>query len=89
MVKSKLKSCPFCGGKAEMCRVFGRIGVACSQCDANFRSESICGETGYDDVIAAWNRRTNNFVNSQDKDSPKVCINCKSSNIAGDKRQVD
>ena len=57
MSEKVLKPCPFCGGKAEMVHIFGRMGVSCSQCDANFRSESICSEVGYDSVIAAWNKR--------------------------------
>ncbi len=58
MSKEKLKPCPFCGGKAEMGLNFGRVGVSCTKCDANFRSGSICSEVGYDSVIEAWNTRT-------------------------------
>lgn len=53
-----LLPCPFCEGEAEICRVFGRIGVACKECNVNIRSEIICSETGYDGIIAAWNKRT-------------------------------
>lgn len=56
-MSEKLKPCPFCGSEAEIARVFGRIGVACSQCNVSIRSEQICSETGYDEVIKAWNRR--------------------------------
>lgn len=56
-MSEKLKSCPFCGGEAEMCRNFGRIGVGCKECNASFRSEQICSESGYDSVVKAWNRR--------------------------------
>ena len=53
----KLKLCAHCGGRAEMGRNFGRIGIACTKCGINIRSELICGETGYDGIVEAWNKR--------------------------------
>ena len=53
----KLKPCAHCGGKAEIGRIFGRIGISCTECGINIRSEIICGETGYDGIVEAWNKR--------------------------------
>jgi len=53
----ELKSCPFCGGEAELCRIFGRIGIACKECNVGVRSEHICAEAGHDSIFTAWNTR--------------------------------
>lgn len=58
----KLLSCPFCGSKAEIVRNFGRDGVSCSQCGANFRSELICREVGPESTIIAWNTRIDRWI---------------------------
>ncbi len=53
----ELLPCPCCNGKAEIVRIFGRIGISCSQCFVQIRSEQICGEAGYDAIFVAWNNR--------------------------------
>ncbi len=58
----KLLPCPFCGSKAEIVRNFGRDGVSCSQCGANFRSELICSEAGPGSTIADWNTRIDRWI---------------------------
>jgi len=54
-----LLPCPLCGNKAEMVRIFGRIGVSCSECNVCIRSSEIDSEYGYDIVIKEWNTRLN------------------------------
>jgi hypothetical protein len=57
MKEKELKPCPCCGGEAELCRNFGRIGISCKECGINIRSEELCSEIGYDSVYAEWNTR--------------------------------
>ena len=57
-MSEELKPCPFCGGEAKAIRNFGRFGIGCTECGANFRSALICSETCCDDTIAAWQKRT-------------------------------
>lgn len=63
--KEELRPCPFCGGKAEVHKVYGcnKYYIICSNSKVLF--ENRCALTGvgmrvYDnrcDAIAAWNRR--------------------------------
>lgn len=59
----KLKSCPFCGGEAEIYKMtnfsrpeddFEGFYVICSECAVQTRMEGRAS-----DVIAVWNRRAN------------------------------
>lgn len=58
----QLKTCPCCGGKAEVNRVFGnprtfedeRVWVVCQRCGLSTR---MC--LSYKTAVNNWNRRTN------------------------------
>lgn len=59
----KLKTCPFCGGEAELCQQrqigkpdFGFYTVACKTCDCPMYSGASSYPTEYD-AVTAWNRR--------------------------------
>jgi Lar family restriction alleviation protein len=56
--KIELKPCPFCGEKAEIGLNFGRLGVACTICEANMRLGKVCGDFDEESLIEAWNKRT-------------------------------
>jgi hypothetical protein len=52
VMADELKPCPFCGGKAELRRMFDQ--VRCTECYGRG-----CEYDGHpDDAIAAWNQRT-------------------------------
>lgn len=59
----ELKSCPFCGGKAEIRYILGRKAVACQGCNANMISDY----TPIEILIDMWNRRNNEeeFINEK------------------------
>lgn len=53
-----LAPCPFCGGKAVAFSYITEGAVRCSDCYAAItRGHKHTSETGYDEAIAAWNRR--------------------------------
>ena len=56
--KIELEPCPFCGAKAEMGLNFGRLGIACTVCQANMRSKEVCGDYENESLIAIWNQRS-------------------------------
>ena len=54
MAENELKSCPFCGGIAEVTLFLGNYLVACKCCPgATFP----CKDMTKEEVIEAWNRR--------------------------------
>lgn len=60
----ELKSCPFCGGDAEMEIKYGDYGynpdiysVKCKRCNAKIGKVSNNYADLSDDVVKAWNRR--------------------------------
>ena len=60
----KLKTCPYCGGKAEIfqhdtigCPDFGMYSVACESYDC-FASDGGASYPTEHDATEAWNRRT-------------------------------
>lgn len=60
----ELKSCPFCDGEARLF-VSNGVRVLCPDCGATTRIlvDSECvGTSAVEDVIEAWNRRTNDEV---------------------------
>lgn len=61
---TELKPCPFCGGKARLFVSTG-VRVLCTKCSATTRilvdSERVA-TSAIEDVIKAWNRRTNDEV---------------------------
>jgi len=52
MIKSELKSCPFCGGEAVMLEIGFYWWVRCRSCEAESKLSNTEGE-----AITAWNRR--------------------------------
>ena len=52
----ELKSCPFCGGEAELCRIFGRIGIACKECNVGVRAEKKIEALKENDTTGTHNR---------------------------------
>ena len=70
-MSEELKPCPFCGGEAELCRIFGRIGISCKQCNVGIRSEEISSEAGYDEVYIAWNTRPSPWIKIDGSNLPE------------------
>ena len=63
---TRLKPCPFCGGKGEAFEIRdGIMTVMCNRCYSQSRPY-ILGQHNMDDVIAAWNRRAP--ANTEDSD---------------------
>lgn len=52
---NKLKSCPFCGGKAGIQYILGKECVTCKDCNAKMVSDY----TPIEILIDMWNRRNN------------------------------
>ena len=74
---TKLKDCPFCGGKAEIRIVLGRDTICCKDCNATMISDYTPIET----LIEMWNKRTVKKITavwaSVDSDADSVrCSNC-------------
>ncbi len=63
MEHNELKSCPFCGGKAEInfqpLYTGKAVRVRCTECGSSSRFVSISKERATNDVIDMWNRRAN------------------------------
>lgn len=61
MNNNRLKSCPFCGGEAELYQTYnGCYQVECHKCGA--RS---CIEKKKENVISKWNERTTTIIINQ------------------------
>lgn len=54
MSEITLKNCPFCGGEAKQCKIFGRNGVACKECFCEMRGWL---DSTPEEMAEAWNRR--------------------------------
>lgn len=60
----ELKPCPFCGGKANITRCFGRITILCQGCDAAMIGVPTYDKTEDEHEVKRltndWNRRADN-----------------------------
>ncbi len=67
-----LKTCPFCGGEAELSRDnFGRYAVICSETDCG---AVMAGHKNKSSVIQMWNRRNGEPLLVEMEDKPQKVI---------------
>ncbi len=55
---TKLKPCPFCGGKAILLDASYPYWVVCDDCGARVRGHRGVGDEGIKASIEAWNKRS-------------------------------